>query len=425
VRLDSGERLVDSEILKVSKAKSPARPLSCYPIISNGAALTADARYVRAFELRSGKMHWQFDLLADRKVPGADELRFLSAAPRELSYTLTAADGYLCARMGSPWFGPLRDGEKRIGQSWLVCFNIPSGPTALPTVCWVEPASGKAGEQIAFEGTPLIHHKAVYVAQSRVKGNRTATSICCFDAQSGLLRWEQEICEAAEFSEGAPPRWRNHLLTLAGPNIVYCSNAGAVVAVDSATGNRVWAMRYPSRGVKTRDGRPSPRNLCPPLSVASGIIIAPADIDRIYCLDPLTGHTEWERDGMEIVHVVGVCQERVVFSTATGLQALNLGTGDDIVGWRQPLVGNVATLGRPFIADAWVFWPTVDDKLRWRAINIFDGNLVRGLDSIDTAVLRPLPAGNAAFGHGCMVIATGDELMGYVPPQLPIGPPRT
>jgi len=297
--------------------------------------------------------------------------------------------------------------------------------TPSPTICWAEPATGKVGEHLAWEGTPLIHHKAVYVALSRIRGNRTATAICCFEAQTGLLRWEQEVCEAVEFSETAPPRCRNHLLTLAGPNVVYCSNAGAVVALDAATGNHVWAVRYASRGLKTREGQRSPRDLCPPLAAGHRIVLAPADIDRLFCFDAATGQTLWERDGIEISHLIGVSHDRVVFTTPKGLGAVHVATGENDGGWRQPLLGNLASLGRPFIADAWVFWPTADAKLPWRAVNLLDGKLVRGPESYDAGLLRPLVTGNAALGHGCLVIATGEELVGYVPPQPPLGPPRT
>ena len=46
---------------------------------------------------------------------------------------------------------------------------------------------------------------------------------------------------------------RDRLLTLAGPHVVYCSHAGAVVAVEAETGRRAWGLRYPSRGDKTAD----------------------------------------------------------------------------------------------------------------------------------------------------------------------------
>ncbi|HYV37802.1 MAG TPA: hypothetical protein VE988_19105, partial [Gemmataceae bacterium] len=110
VRLDSGERVSDSEILKVNKPNTtPAQRLVCHPIICGGVVWTADARYIRGFELRSGKLAWQFDLLSGRVVPGADELRFLVPPPPDLRHTLTAADGYLCARMGTPWVGSPRE----------------------------------------------------------------------------------------------------------------------------------------------------------------------------------------------------------------------------------------------------------------------------------------------------------------------------
>ncbi len=52
-------------------------------------------------------------------------------------------------------------------------------------------------------------------------------------------------------------------------------------------------MRYPSRGDKTADGEPSPRDLAPCLFADGRLYVAPADDDRLLCLDAATGETLW------------------------------------------------------------------------------------------------------------------------------------
>jgi outer membrane protein assembly factor BamB len=426
VRLDSGERLPDSDLVKLPATKTAARQLAFFPVIAAGVAGVADARFVRGYHLRTGRLVFQYDLFKSRKFSGAEEINLKLPAAAGLCYSLTAADGHFFARLGAQWLGPPKNGGSQEADSWLVCLEPGEiGAPAAKLERWAVAAPRKDGEQIAFEGAPLVHQQAVYIAQSRLKGSRTLTSICCFDADTGNLRWEQDVSEASEFADDAAPRGRHHLLTLAGTSIVYCSHAGAVVAVDALSGKRVWAVRYPSQGPKTREGQPSPRDLCPAMAAGSHVLVAPADLDRLWCLEAATGRSLWEREGLQIVHLLGVSHDRVVFTTPAGLRAVHAGTGNDDGGWSQPGLGTLGSQGRGLIADGWVFWPTQDAQLPWRALNIVDGALVRGVEAHEPGLLRSLQTGNVAFGNGCLIIAAGEELLAYVPPQPPVAPPRT
>src|SRR5262249_38160568 len=130
---------------------------------------------------------------------------------------------------------------------------------------------------------PLVHDGRVYVAVTRLAGGRTQTAIACYSAETGAPRWRQEVCDSPEYEEAPAPRPRHHLLTLAGSNVVYCSHAGAVVAVDALTGKRAWAVRSPSRGPTTGEGEPSPRDLAPCVADGPRLFAAPADSDHVLC----------------------------------------------------------------------------------------------------------------------------------------------
>ena len=86
-------------------------------------------------------------------------------------------------------------------------------------------------------------------------------------------------------------RLRHQLLSLAGNRLIYCADAGAIVALDPESGRRVWARRYTSRGHQLR----SPRDLAPCLCARGRIYAAPADYERILCLDAGNGALVWER----------------------------------------------------------------------------------------------------------------------------------
>src|SRR5271167_172742 len=136
-----------------------------------------------------------------------------------------------------------------------------------------------------FEGSPVVVDSRTYIARTRFSKTRAHSAIDCYDADTGARIWRQEICESQELADTSKPRSRQHLLTLAGPNLVYCSHSGVVAALDRATGKRAWAYRYPRQSVRTPDGVPVVRDLAPCLHAAGRVYVAPADSDRIFCLD--------------------------------------------------------------------------------------------------------------------------------------------
>ena len=96
------------------------------------------------------------------------------------------------------------------------------------------------------------------------------------------------------------PRYRHQLLTLAGRYVVYASHAGAVAALDARTGRRAWTFRYPSAAVMTPAGNALPRDLAPAVYADGRLYVAPADYDRLLCLDLETGRLLWERERVEV-----------------------------------------------------------------------------------------------------------------------------
>jgi outer membrane protein assembly factor BamB len=405
VRLDDGSLLPAEATEPEGPAPSAAlaRRLAYHPVIVDKHVLVADARRVLAFDLFTGQLRFRYDL-PDNGGPAGKP-----AAEPGLRCTLTAEDGRVYARMGITALTPPKKDPKE-ESSFLVCLELKAKEKQRER--WRIAAKGKAGEAALFEGAPLVEANRVYIAVSRPADGRTRTALACYDADCGALRWQQDLCDVPE-----PPRLYQHLLTLAGGQLVYCSHGGAVVAVDAATGKLVWGMRYPSRGPKTRDASPSPRDLAPAIYADNRLFLAPLDTDRIFCLDPETGWTLWERDGIESVHLLGCSHGRLIFTTPTGLRAVGPRTGSDADGWLQPVEGKLAAFGRGLIARDWVFWPVQDGRLPMRALNVRTGSQQRGEEIFEATQLRQIRGGNLAYGYGCLVVAGVEELAGYVPPE--------
>ncbi len=398
----------------------PTRRLAFHPVIVGNRVLIADADSVTSHDLATGKRLFRYDLKSAGL--GANAVGPRAPLPR---YTLTVAGDRAYVRLGRQRLAPHNGGADE--PCYLVCLDlaVPSDPQR-PREKWHTKAA--AGE--FFEGAPLVRAGRVYIAVSRLDGKRVTTAIACYDAL-GRRRWSRDVCTIPEFEESALPRYRQQLLTWAGNQLVYCTHTGAVLAVDPWSGQTLWVVRYARR--RTVADRPlSPRAAAPCVYDAGRLFVAPLDSDRLYCLEACTGRVLWERDELEIVQLLGSAQGRVLVTTRHGVMAVRTATGLPI--WQQPSDGRLAGQGRGLIAGSWLLWPTRDAKLPVRGLTLAEGRQQKGDEEhpfAEPAVLEPtrlrhLPAGNFAFGNGCLLIAGPDELVAFVPrerlPQLPAGP---
>jgi outer membrane protein assembly factor BamB/tetratricopeptide (TPR) repeat protein len=381
-----------------------ARRLAFHPILVADQVLVADARRVLAFDLKTGRLRFRYELFEDGGQADVPEQK-LPAEP-EARYTLTAADGRVYACLGAT--SPALAEE---GGSFLVCLDLQADGKKRPRQRWLVRAGG--GKAAFFEGAPVVCQRRLYVAVSRPVDGRAAganrlirTAIACYDAEDGQLRWQCPICDGAETS--SVPQ---HLLTLAGGLLVYSSDAGVLVGLDVETGKLAWGLRTSRRtpaARRTVEERSVPRDLAPPVFAEDRLFVAPPDTERLLCLDPYTGRMLWEREGIEVVHLLGCSRGRLIFTTPTGLRAVEIQTGAD--GWLLPAEGKLPGFGRGLLAGGWIFWPVQDTPLPLRAVS------VEGRDLIEPKQLRHIRPGNLAYGWGCLVVAGVNELCGYVPP---------
>jgi hypothetical protein len=159
------------------------------------------------------------------------------------------------------------------------------------------------------------------------------------------------------------------------------------------------------------------RDLAPCVYADGRLYVAPADSDRLLCLDPADGRTLWERDKQEVVHLLGVGQGRLIFTTPKGLRALDAANGRPA--WSAPDTGALMTLGRGLLIGDLVLWPTAQKGIGER---VKDGRViaVRQRDGRpapdDPTLLRNVPAGNLVYAGGCLIVADRQVLSVFVPP---------
>ena len=394
-----------------------ASKLAFHPLICGNYVVVSDAQFVTAYDLRTGKKTDWFDVAKDNKLAA---LNLKLPAKPDLRYTLTAADDCLYVRLGAQSvFFPEEKETDKDGKiaSFLACLSLdPAAKERRARWCirpMVRPGKPEWEQRGAiFEGTPLVHNGLLYVTVTWFEGDRTVTALQCFPTgteNTPPLRWEQIVCETRELKP-KDQRVRHHLLTIAGPNVVYCSHSGAIVAVDALTGKPAWAMRYPSQPPTNAD-EPSLRDLTPCVYAAGRLYAAPADYARLLCLDPLTGDLLWDRERIAATHLLGVGKGRLIFTTLTGLRAVNAADGGDE--WVLPDGGGkLAPMGRGFLIGDVVVWPAVSNK----------GDVVFVRRQEDGAPadpvyeeLRRVPAGNLVYSNGVLAVADRTTLSVFVP----------
>jgi outer membrane protein assembly factor BamB len=400
-----------------------ARTLAFHPVITGNRVVVTDARYVTAYDLSNGRSEEWYDVA---RTNGGVRPNLKLPAPPDLRYTLTAAGGFAYVRLGAQDIGietpppPNRFGPplpRRDNETFLACL-------------WLQPDDkgehfrwhirGNAHDNSLFEGAPLVAGGLMWIASTRYNGNRSFTAIDCYpadDTSEPPLRWRCDVCETSDVRVGQP-RYRHHLLTLAGTQIVYCTHNGAVVAVDALTGRRNWAIRYPRRTSDTH--APPLHGLAPVLFTAGRLFVAPADSDTLLCLDPATGRTLWELEPLRVVHLLGVGQGRLIFTTPTGLRAVRADNGNPV--WAVPETGGGLTpAGRGLLIGDLVLFPTTQVRnpgSPWMEGVVYALRQSDGRPADDPVKLHRLPAGNLAYANGCLAVADQQTLSVFVPQRL-------
>jgi outer membrane protein assembly factor BamB len=413
---------------KILQRSEFSRSLAFHPVIVDGRLVVADATRVMSFDLRR---------------PGDRGTELYSAGlskdplPPDVRFTLTAADGYVYARLGPKAIAePRNDLVREVWrrESQIVCLSWDAVPGRGHTV-WAERglsgSNARKRGRVVFEGAPLVRDDAVYVAATRFEGGRTITSILCYAARipagrttgdetpEPTLLWNRDISEVLEAD--TRPRFRHQLLTLAGPLVVCCTHAGAIVAVDATTGRTAWAARYAARPL-AYEQLPPLTDLAPCVFAAGRLYAAPADGDGILCLDLQTGRTIWQRHGIDVVHLLGVGHGRLIFASASGLRALGAENGSDTDGWSHEARTDYGKdgarvgwtpAGRGLLAGDYVLWPVIDaaGNSVVYAVRQEDGE-----PDDNPTLLHQLPVGNLVYGDGCLASAGREELLVFVPP---------
>lgn len=369
--------------------------LPFHPIVVGQTVLLATDRSLRSFHLGTGKE----DRWEDFRPEGGN--RFNDGFQR--GNTLTAVGNRVLVRTGGNieqrrfnQFGQ----QPFIQSSKLACYDWTQ-----QRQLW-ETSSNTLAEDgnVVFEGAPVAQGNQVFIAATRVDAMAQA-SVCCLDLESGKVRWRTLVCESTLENDDGNAGARN-LLTLADRTLYYCTNLGAVAALNSETGKIRWVATY------ARGRRPGPRSqmgispeINPCVYEHGRLFVAASDAPRIQCLDAQTGRKLWEAQPA-VTHVLGVAKGNLIVS---GNRVWGIDVVSGKIRWYWP-ENPVRGYGRGILAGDYVYWPTKTE------IHILDQETGRkGAASVELYNRLRLKAGNLVLGGDHLLIAQSNRLLALVP----------
>jgi outer membrane protein assembly factor BamB len=391
-------------------ASLPFSVLSYFPAVWKNVVFYCDETSVFACELtgeKGGKPAWGNDPAIYKLSP---EFDFHAALPRSRAglprFTLSIDRGRLFARLGAQAAPAARNRAGRPFASLLVCLDL----VRQGDLQWMIKADELEadGGKWVFDGAPLAAGGRVYVALRR-NDPQLQLNVACFDAATAKLLWNRKICGGVEAIAGEVDEVRHQLLTLAGERLFYCTNAGAIAALDARDGTVVWVTTYPrseSESVAAFNKRQvhGPN----PCVFHDGLVFAaPTDGDRILAYDAETGVLKWEQElNGRVQQILGIAGSRLI-AAGDLLWALDVETG--AVRWRDGRADPAAsTWGHGLIAGDLVYWPRREEI---RLVDVATGTVERQINLAEHYGL--VGGGNLTIAGGMLLLAQSDRLVTF------------
>lgn len=380
--------------------------LSYFPIVHGNLLLYCSDRAIYARDLLSdkpGQGAWGGDAAIFRLPREFGEA--LPAQSRRAGipqFTLSVADNRVYARLGSL---SSRGGVPGAlsADSALVCLDLArQGDLTWQVKAHELPIEG--GGWI-FDGAPLPAGDRVYATLRRHEP-QLQLNVACFEARSGKMVWNRKIGLGLENLGGDFDEIHHQLLSIADERLYYCTNSGAVAALDARDGAVRWIAAYPRAEIPTISDFNRRQQHGPNPCVIDGgrLYAAPADCDRVLAFDAESGRVLWSSEPRGNAHqIVGISSGRLIVA-GDMLSALSIDDGRAAwtIGQSTP---EAATYGRGALAGGLVYWPRREEI---QLVDVATGKIRREVALAQQHGLAG--GGNIVLADGLMVLAQSNRL---------------
>ncbi|MFO7900240.1 MAG: PQQ-binding-like beta-propeller repeat protein, partial [Planctomycetota bacterium] len=259
------------------------------PAVTTNSVIYRHKNIVYCHSILNGELRWKFDLGGRAVWQNGRERQY----PRE---DVLVQDGlvFTAVSKGGPSLVALDEVSGQLRWAY--------GPMVASTV---------EESRMRFETAPAGGPRTVYVGYvlDNIEGEShtdTEYGVIAFDSTSGRIRWRRGLCRLApgKFAAGFAVRRRNRIRSFTSPplyhqgTVYYCTNAGAIAAVEALSGRVKWLMRYqyyPRIHDATREWK-GYRQVWynqRPLIVGERLYVPPVDSPFFLCLDRRTGAVDW------------------------------------------------------------------------------------------------------------------------------------
>jgi outer membrane protein assembly factor BamB len=412
-RVERTTRFEDFPIDRADRGPAvlPIKVLCYYPAAWKGIAFCCDDTDVYAYDLspeRGGRPAWGGNETSLYRLPAEldqnpQAYRSRAGLPR---YSLTISGNRLYARLGPQTATSGRNRGFRQAGNMLVCLDLARQGDFVWSIK-ADDLEADGGKWI-FDGAPAAADGKVYVALRR-SDPQLQLNIACLDSATAKLIWNCKICGGVEALAGDVDEVRHQLLTLAEEQLFYCTNLGAVAALDTREGAIRWIATYRRIEEETVAAFNKRQQHGPnPCVFHDGLVLAaPTDGSRLLAFDAQTGSLKWSRElSGRPPQLLGVAGSRLV-AAGDFLWGIDVVSGRVLWcdGRSDP---EAATCGRGVLAGDLVYWPRREEI---RLVEIATGKAVRQIDMAQQHGL--FGGGNLAIAGGMLLMAKSDRLVAF------------
>jgi outer membrane protein assembly factor BamB/TolA-binding protein len=233
--------------------------------------------------------------------------------------------------------------------------------------------------------------------------------VLCLDPATGRILWSTYVASGGTEINLFGNSTRESLgspVAVTEDSVYYCTNHGAIAALDKKTGRIRWMHRYrqlqvmPTRSVYVQKNRLEWVN-SPPVVARGTVAVTPTDSHFLYALDAQSGQLRWDRPRGQDVRMLYGVQDATLVLGGERLELCDLQSGRPV---SPPMTDELRGSGRGVIAADGIYVPGLD---KLRKVN-WDG-------SWDESAARRWPGGlgdggNLVIVDGAVVLASQDAI---------------
>ncbi len=427
------------------RARSPRLP-ALFPLVVGQKVVCRTVNGVQAFDLNSGKLLWQSVLLDptlaeinrqlqqtanvlrasyDRLLPNyLDQRWFLDTTTGTLSSdgrnVYAVEESKLLGR--HPPIGLRSDQERLFYSRWnrLAAIDVETG-----RLRWL--IGGPEGRPsslsgVFFLGPPVVSEKTLYCLAQ----DDDETLLLAIAPTDGSLIWALTL-DSLDKSQQPDLRWfYTGNVPALYENVLVCPlPSGAVVAVDVDSRRPLWCFRYRDKTASSDskqsrllfgpavqlfisspggNGRQIDRWVGTVPQISYGrVLVTPPDLDKLVCLDLLSGRVCWQRPREHGLFVAAVTNQQVVVVSPSQVFAWRLEDGQP--GWPRRL-SIPAPAGQGIRVQHYYHLPLTTSEIL--TFDLDDGRVLAR-----TAVPQHPLLGNLAAGHGTLVVQSWSSVSAF------------